>query len=371
MSLPVAILCGGLGKRLGSLTKSRPKSMVEVAGKPFLEHQVALLRKNGYTDIVLCTGHYGDRFRGFISGALISHENHELGTGGAVKRALPLLGKEFLVIYGDSYLDCDYRCIERVFMTSGRLGLKTVFDEVDYGLSAFRDLAFRGFDGRFSLNEVHHALWNRNQLVEYWMRKRFLEIGTPDGLERTNLHLKYGSYLQETSEILENLHLPSLDSMVNMLSELKGRLFILGVGGSAANASHAVNDFRKILGIEAYAPTDNVAELSARINDVGWASCYIEWLKVSRLSHQDMIMVLSVGGGRSDISQNIANAVLYAKEEIGCRIIGIVGRDGGYTARHADACLLIPTVNSDRVTPHVESLQAVICHLMVWMLRKQ
>ena len=143
-------------------------------------------------------------------------------------------------------------------------------------------------------------------------------------------------------------------------------MFCLGVGGSAANASHAAADFRKITGIEAYAPTDNVAELTARINDEGWESVFMEWLKVSRLASRDAVLVLSVGGGdlERNISPNLVAAVRYAKEA-GAQVLGIVGRDGGFTAKAADACVLIPTVNPETVTPHAEAFQAVLWHLLV------
>ena len=155
------------------------------------------------------------------------------------------------------------------------------------------------------------------------------------------------------------------DILVNAKSEL-GRIFFLGVGGSAGNCSHAVNDFRKIVGIESYAPTDNVSELTARTNDEGWSSIFVEWLKVSRLNSRDVLFILSVGGGNieKNISPNLVEALKYAKT-IGTGIVGVVGRDGGYTARVANACVIVPTVNSDNVTPHSEAFQAVIWHLLV------
>ncbi len=145
-----------------------------------------------------------------------------------------------------------------------------------------------------------------------------------------------------------------------------GRLFILGVGGSAANASHAVNDFRKIAGLECYAPTDNVAELTARTNDDGWASVFAEWLRGSRLNAKDAVLVFSVGGGHleKNVSPNLVLALQLAKEA-GARVIGVVGKDGGYTARVADACVIVPTVNPETVTPHTEAFQAVLWHLFV------
>jgi D-sedoheptulose 7-phosphate isomerase len=176
-------------------------------------------------------------------------------------------------------------------------------------------------------------------------------------------------HLAETAEIVQKLDPEILEKMVDLLADVRarrGRLFFLGVGGSAANASHAVNDFRKIAGIESYAPTDNVSELTARTNDEGWASVFVEWLKGSRLQPNDALMVFSVGGGNleKNVSPNLVSALQHAKE-VGTPIMGIVGRDGGYTAKVADACCIVPTVNSENVTPHSEAFQAVIWHLLV------
>jgi D-sedoheptulose 7-phosphate isomerase len=176
-------------------------------------------------------------------------------------------------------------------------------------------------------------------------------------------------HLKEAGDIIAQLDPNVLERMVDRLVELRdggGRLFFLGVGGSAANASHAVNDFRKITSIEAYAPTDNVSELTARTNDEGWASVFVEWLRGSRLKREDGLFVLSVGGGNleKNVSPNLVSALQLAKE-IGCTIVGIVGRDGGYTGKVADVCCIIPTVNSQNVTPHSEAFQAVLWHLLV------
>jgi D-sedoheptulose 7-phosphate isomerase len=176
-------------------------------------------------------------------------------------------------------------------------------------------------------------------------------------------------HLNEAAEIIGRLDVAAIETMATMLARLRGdggRLFFLGVGGSAGNCSHAVNDFRKIVGIEAYAPTDNVSELTARTNDEGWASIFVEWLKVSRLRSTDMLFVLSVGGGNlaKNISPNLVSALQYAKQT-GAKVLGVVGRDGGYTATVADACVIIPTVNPDTVTPHSEAFQAVVWHLLV------
>jgi D-sedoheptulose 7-phosphate isomerase len=177
------------------------------------------------------------------------------------------------------------------------------------------------------------------------------------------------THLKESGRILKQLDASAIERMVRLLVKVRargGRLFLLGVGGGAATCSHAVNDFRKIAGIEAYAPTDNVAELTARTNDEGWAGVFTEWLKVSRLGSRDAVLVLSVGGGniKRNVSPNLVEALKYAKQ-VGACVLGIVGRDGGYTAKVADACVIVPTVNSEAVTPHTEAFQSVICHLLV------
>jgi D-sedoheptulose 7-phosphate isomerase len=176
-------------------------------------------------------------------------------------------------------------------------------------------------------------------------------------------------YLEETAEIARLLSRPAITRIVAELVALRrarGRLFILGVGGSAANASHAVNDFRKIAEIESYTPTDNVSELTARINDDGWDSSYARWLEVSRLGSRDAIFVLSVGGGNAEkrVSTNLVDAIRLARS-VGAKVFGIVGRDGGYTARNADACVIVPPLNAATITPHAEAFQAVVWHLIV------
>ena len=176
-------------------------------------------------------------------------------------------------------------------------------------------------------------------------------------------------FLAETSQILGQLDPAAAEKLVAALVSLRqrgGRLFVLGVGGGAANASHAANDFRKLCAIEAYAPTDNVSELTARVNDDGWDSTFSEWLKVSRLGRDDMLFVFSVGGGslEKNVSPNLVRALQLARS-VGASVGGIVGRDGGYTAQVADACVVVPTVNPGHVTPHTESFQAIISHLLV------
>jgi D-sedoheptulose 7-phosphate isomerase len=176
-------------------------------------------------------------------------------------------------------------------------------------------------------------------------------------------------HLDESIEITRAIDPEIIEKIVDLLADVKsrgGRLFVLGVGGSAANAGHAVNDFRKLAGIETYAPTDNVAELTARTNDEGWQTVFSGWLKVSKLSAKDCLFILSVGGGNKEknVSPNLIEAIDLAKE-VGARVTGIVGRDGGYTAQNADVCLVVPTINAFTVTPHSESFQSVVWHLMV------
>ncbi len=176
-------------------------------------------------------------------------------------------------------------------------------------------------------------------------------------------------YLEEAQQVLRQLDPAAIERVAELLVAVRkrgGRLFLLGVGGGAGHASHAACDFRKLAGIEAYAPTDNASELTARTNDEGWETVFAAWLRTSRLSAADMVMVFSVGGGdlERNISPNLVRALEYAKQ-VGATICGIVGRDGGYTARVADACVIVPTVNAGHITPHTESFQAMVWHLLV------
>jgi D-sedoheptulose 7-phosphate isomerase len=176
-------------------------------------------------------------------------------------------------------------------------------------------------------------------------------------------------HLREATEIIQQMDVNAIEQMADLLVTVKtegGRVFFLGVGGSAGNCSHAVNDFRKIVGIESYAPTDNVSELTARTNDEGWPSVFVEWLKVSKLQSKDALFIFSVGGGNleKNISPNLVEAIKLAKS-VGAKVTGVVGRDGGYTAQAAEACLIVPTVNPETITPHSEAFQAVIWHLLV------
>lgn len=176
-------------------------------------------------------------------------------------------------------------------------------------------------------------------------------------------------HLSETSQTALAISAEMVESIVKVLKKIKddkGRIFFLGVGGSAANASHAVNDFRKLAGIESYAPTDNVAELTARTNDEGWTTVFSAWLKISNLNSKDCLFIFSVGGGDKErnVSVNLCEAIDYGRT-VNCKILGITGRDGGYTGQMADICLIVPTINSQTVTPHAESFQSIIWHLLV------
>jgi len=176
-------------------------------------------------------------------------------------------------------------------------------------------------------------------------------------------------HLDEAIEIINKIDIVAIENVAKLLAEVKkeqGRIFFLGVGGSAGNCSHAVNDFRKIVEIESYAPTDNVSELTARTNDEGWPSIFEPWLKLSKLSSKDAIFIFSVGGGNleENISPNLVNALKYA-QTVSAKIAGVVGKDGGYTAKVADACVIIPVVNKETITPHSEAFQAVVWHLLV------
>lgn len=417
MSLPLAILAGGLATRLRPLTEKIPKSLVEVAGLPFIVHQIELLRRNGIGHLVLCLGYLGEQVQAEIGDGsrwgmrvdYVFDGPQLLGTGGALRRALPWLGDAFFVLYGDTYLDCDYKAVESAFRSSGKQGLMTVLhnknlwdssnvifengrirqydkknlipamEHIDYGLGVLQASVLERYpaDHVLDLAMVYQDLLKQDQLAGYEVSQRFYEIGSPAGLKETRDYIlrehEMTSYtekhLAEASQILSQLDVGAIEKMVEQLVSLRqrgGRLFFLGVGGSAANCSHAVNDFRKIAGIEAYAPTDNVSELTARTNDEGWASVFIEWLKVSHLNDRDLLFVFSVGGGNveKNVSPNLVSALQYARQ-IGASVIGVVGRDGGYTAQVADACVVIPTVNPETVTPHSEAFQAVVWHLLV------
>jgi len=417
-TLPVAILAGGVATRLRPLTETLPKSLVEVAGEPFITHQLRLLRREGIRDVVLCVGHLGDQIeacvgdgRRFGLNAAYSFDGERLmGTGGALRRALPLLGDAFFVLYGDSYLDIALAPIELAFRRQHLPALMTVFRNegrwdtsnvvfdgvrvichdkraprpdmryIDYGLGILTAEILRreSAEQPFDLSDVYAALAASGRLAGYEATRRFYEIGTPGGLAETDRYLRGATmqvsehtknYYEEVAAVAEGIDQVAVERMIDILADMRargGRLFIVGVGGGAGHASHAVNDFRKICGLEAYTPTDNVSELTARINDDGWPTAFANWLRGSRIRPEDVLMVFSVGGGneKQNISANIVEALKLAKS-VGARVIGVVGRDGGYTREVADACVVVPTVNPANVTPHTEAFQAVVWHGMV------
>jgi len=413
----VAILAGGLAVRLRPLTDKIPKCLLPVAGRPFLYHQLDWLREQQVREVMLCVGFLGDQVYDAVGDGSrfglsvgYSFDGDRLrGTGGALYKALPLLGRAFFVLYGDSYIQCPLSNVEETFSRLGKRALMTIIRNdgkwdksnvrlldpnairynkksptpdmsyIDYGLSVVRSSIFEGYETHdsFDLADVLTDLSDRGELAGFEVAERFYEIGSSDGLMEAEGFLRgeekrmtYSrQHLDEAAEVLKKIDADAVERLADLLMAVKtdgGRLFFLGVGGSAGNCSHAVNDFRKIVGIEAYAPTDNVSELTARINDDGWASVFSDWLSISRLKKEDCVFVLSVGGGdiEKDISPNLVRAVNYAKS-VGAKVAGVVGRDGGYTAKVADAIVIVPTVNPETITPHSEAFQSVVWHLLV------
>ena len=416
--IPVAILAGGLATRLRPIRETTPKSMIQVAGEPFIVHQLNLLRREGVRQVVLCVGFLGEKIKQLIGdgrrfGLQVAYSfdgDVLMGTGGALRRALPLLGDAFFVLYGDSYLDVALLPITLAFRRQGLPALMTVFRNegrfdtsnvvfdgtrvvrydkptpsadmryIDYGLGIFTAdvLARKSAERPFDLSEVYTSLASAGQLAGYEVTRRFYEIGTPAGLAETDRYLRgtgmpvsdfTRKYYEEVAAVAAGIDQQAVDHMIDILLDVRargGRLFMIGVGGGAGHASHAVNDFRKLCNIESLSPTDNVSELTARINDDGWQSAYANWLRGSRIRAEDALLVFSVGGGSAEknISANIVEALKLAKSA-GARVIGVVGRDGGYTREVADACVVVPTVNPATVTPHTESFQAVVWHGIV------
>lgn len=413
--VPAAILAGGLATRLGPVTAQTPKALVDVAGRPFIDHQLSLLRRRGVRRVVLCLAHMGQRIaehvgdgRRYGLDVRVSLDGPRLlGTGGALVRALPQLDEAFFVFYGDSLTDIeldpllqaltpDAEAVMAVLENGGRWDASNVLYEqgllqrydkraptpdmrhIDYGVGLLKSRAFRRLprDEPSDLADLYAALSAEGRLKGVLVSRRFYEIGSAAGLEETRLfaleqqRMNYvDDYLSEAVQVIAGLDRSAIQGLVDKLLDLRqrqGRLFILGVGGSAGNASHAVNDFRKICGIEAYAPTDNVSELTARVNDDGWETVFASWLRTSRLEARDALLVFSVGGGdlQRNVSPNLVRALDVGRER-GATILGIVGRDGGYTAQVADVCVIVPTVNAATVTPHAEAFQGVVWHLLV------
>lgn len=418
MTLPVAILAGGLATRMRPITETIPKALLDVAGEPFIAHQLRRLKADGATRVVLLVGYLGEQIEAFVGdgstfGLQVEYQydgDTLLGTGGALRAALPRLGEAFFVTYGDSYLDMRLAAAEMTWRRSGAPALMAVFrnegrwdasnvefengrilrydkanrtdrmHHIDYGFGIVTaEVLLRQPENvAFDLATVYRDLSLAGQLAGHESQVRFYEIGSHDGLRETNDYIKGGGmtitnytkqYYQEVLAVANGIDQQQVDAMVDVLVDVRakgGRLFILGVGGSAGNAGHAVNDFRKLCGIESYAPTDNVSELTARTNDEGWPTVFAGFLRVSRIRAEDAVLVFSVGGGNAEknISPNIVEALKLAKS-VGARVIGVVGRDGGYTKQVADACVVVPTVNPATVTPHTEAFHAVVWHGMV------
>ena len=419
----VAILAGGLATRLRPVTEKIPKSMLEVAGRPFIDWQLDLFQAQGFTDFVICSGYLGEQIEthlgsGAARGISIRYSadgDTLLGTGGALRQAAGLLSDPCLVTYGDSYLEVDLQAVCRAFHYAGLPALMTVYpngDRWDSSNVSFadgrvlrydkkeRDPAMRFIDYGLSvvskplieslppsevvdLADLFGRLSAEAKLAGFQVSRRFYEIGSAagwseldqllserkglEGAKLMELKQYVATYLQETGQIVDTIDQTSIVRAAEVLRTIRdqaGRLFILGVGGSAANASHAVNDFRKILGMEAYAPTDNVSELTARVNDESWETVFESWLIGSRLSAQDGLLVFSVGGGSATASLNLVRAMDLAKQR-GAKIVSIVSRDGGRALQASDACVLIPVVADARITPHAEGWQGVVWHLLV------
>jgi NDP-sugar pyrophosphorylase family protein len=419
----VAILAGGLATRLRPVTEKIPKAMLEVAGRPFIEWQLDLFQAQGFTDFVICSGYLGEQIESHLGngasrGVSIRYSpdgDKLLGTAGTLRKAAGLLSDPCLVIYGDSYLEIDYRAVLQAFQYAGDPALMTVYQNgdrwdssnvefsagricrydkklrtpamrfIDYGLSVIAQSVLGSVPAgeATDLADVFSRLAAEGNLAGFQAGRRFYEIGSQagwaeldqllasrngvEGAKRMELKSYVEKYLLETRQIVDTIDQTSIVRAAEILRQVRdqaGRLFVLGVGGSAANASHAVNDFRKILGMEAYAPTDNVSELTARVNDESWESVFESWLQGSRLGANDGLLVFSVGGGSATASLNLVRAMDLAKER-GAKIVSIVSRDGGRALQVSDACVLIPVVADERITPHAEGWQGVVWHLLV------
>jgi D-sedoheptulose 7-phosphate isomerase len=416
---PIAILAGGLATRMYPRTQTIAKAMLDLNREPFIAHQLRLLEQKGLRNIVICAGKFSEQIMDYVGdgssfGLQVQYSCDGellLGTGGAIKKALPLLGEVFFILYGDSYLDINYRAVYHHFQQAKKPAQMTVFHNqgqwdksniffeddaiklydkhsndprlryIDYGLGLIKSAVFDSYPNNqpFDLADVYKNLVVAHQMAGYKVTKRFYEIGSPSGLQELKEYLKTEAsmtitpytrqYLDEIHHVADALDGQEIDKMVEILANLGhagGRIFFLGVGGGAGNATHAVNDFRKIAGIESYTPTDNVSELTARINDEGWEGVFEKYLEVSRLNHKDAVFIFSVGGGNleKNISVNLVNALKCA-QKVNAKILGIVGRDGGYTKQVADACVVIKTITHETVTAHAEAFQAVVWHLIV------
>ena len=478
------IPAAGLGTRLLPFTKTVPKEMLPVAGKPLIQWAVEEAVASGIETVVLVINRNKDLLaRHFESDVKLEHDLQQhgrtkeagmlrelsglckvkvvfqespRGLGDAIIRTKPEVGDEpFAVILPDVLFDSSTPVTQQLIDCCGRHSGSVVAtrivadDEVErcgivtaipwqhdccsgrashvgailerprsgevssrYGIAGRYILTPQifdcitkikpGFAGELQLSDALSLLAQREPLCAYQADavhydcgniNEYLEAELAFTSKHISLHAVHdgasqsaetrkrrrqmvpsstayvSQYLREAVQIMDRMDESKVEEAVELLRRVRqrgGRIFFIGVGGSAANASHAVNDFRKLAGIECYAPTDNVAELTARINDDGWETAYRNWLEGSRLSKDDAVFVLSVGGGdqQRNISVNLVSALRYAKQ-VGASVLGVVGRDGGFTARVADACLIVPVINQQTITPHTESFQSLILHLMV------
>jgi len=415
LDVPVAVLAGGLATRLGGLAERRPKSLLEVAGRPFVDHQMALLRRRGLRRVVLLVGHLGEQIMSHVGDGsrygleidCVDDGTRPLGTAGALRQASERLGPLFFALYGDSYADLDFAAllaaledekhgVMAVLANAGRWDRSNVelCDEriiayhkhrpgpemrhIDFGVSLLRNRAFADLPvgEPADLGDLYTRLVEQGRLSGLEVCERFFEIGSPAGLDEARRVFAEGHpgpaharrFLAHTAELAARLDADECERLASLLLDLRrrgGRLFVLGVGGGAGHASHAVADFRKLCGLEAYSPADNVSELTARINDDGWDRSYADWLQASRLRREDFVLVFSVGGGDRErgISANLVSALEHA-QSVGATIAGVIGRDGGFTAGVAAACVVVPTIDAGTVTPQTEAFQAVVWHLL-------
>lgn len=414
----IAILCGGRGSRLGAMTEGCPKSLIQVAGKPFLFHQLELLRAAGVPPghVWLIAGYMGCAISGailhspFFGYVNILQDDALKGTGPALmmlaEKHGATIGTSVMAMYGDSYLDCDYLGLWAGHRQS-RAGLTLTAchrdvvpiptapniliqqpgqcryinhpvgaqpNHIEYGVSCIDWSTIVNTPERWDLSDYFATITALSPARCVEMDKPYHEIGSPEGLKDTARHLEETfcrRFLRQMAFEVSALTVPAaIDDLENVVRAIRharnigGRVFVLGVGGSAANASHCVNDLRKIAGVEAYAPTDNVAELTARTNDDGWDSTLASWLGTSRLNSRDLVLVLSVNGGKPGVSANLTRAIELANG-VGAGTAAIVGSRNGYAANHCQLVVVIGDKTCGWRTPINEAGQAVVWHCIV------
>jgi D-sedoheptulose 7-phosphate isomerase len=338
---------------LGKLTENCPKSLVMVAGKPFIFHQLDLLAKQGCLRAVLCIGHLGSQIINAV-GAMYrgmeiqysAHPDINASTMDRVRWAAPMFGTEWVTVYGDSYLDTDWSILINAARNCRSKIMQAVWKRTDYGITYFTQHGLQELNDKCT--EVGQVL-NWEVADDCEMDFKWLQMGDPAGLLEVETYLTKPSfastYLSEVKQICDQLNRQEIEAVVRELVAVRergGRLWIIGLGGSAANAAHAANDARKLCSIEAYAPAEATSEWTAHGNDSGWRTPFVEYMKTSNASARDLLMVLSVGGGMTQApatSVSIAYAVQEANR-LGMPVVGVVGRDGGFTRANATATVL-------------------------------